>query len=167
MDIAITMTEGQSKIVYDLIANHMDLLEDEYYIDPYDPTEGIEDNSDKSQEIERRQAVDEYVGLKKVSDEIKASFRTWSKPATPPKYYNRPSDGLWYYLDQYEEDILVCFPEADDEGNILNQPDTETTLYLRDCQSEFENGDTFESIVAEVDPILRGYEFKRKTDRTL
>ena len=53
----------------------MDLLEDEYYIDPYDPTEGIEENSDKSQEIERRQAVDEYVGLKKVSDEIKASWK--------------------------------------------------------------------------------------------
>lgn len=164
MDITIKMTEEQSKIVYDLIASHMDLLEDEYYIDPYDPTEGIEENSDKSQEIERRRAVDEYVGLKKVSEEIKAS---WNKPATPPKFYKRPSDGFWYYLDQYEEDILVCFPEADDEGNILDQPDTETTLYLRDCQSEFENGDTFESIVAEVDPILRGYEFKRKTDRSV
>ena len=75
MDITIKMTEEQSKIVQDLIASHMDLLEDEYYIDPYDPTEGIEENSDKSQEIERRQAVDEYVGLKKVSDEIKASWK--------------------------------------------------------------------------------------------
>jgi len=165
MDIAITMTEGQSKIVYDLIANHMDLLEDEYYIDPYDPLGDQRGGIIRDiQDVERNQAVDEYVGLKMVSKEIKAS---WSKPATPPKYYKRPSDGLWYYLDQYEEDMLVCFPEADDEGNILNQPDTETTLYLRDCQSEFENGDTFESIVAEVDPILRGYEFKRKTDRPL
>ena len=75
MDITITMTKEQSGNVRELIINHMEFLEDEYYIDPYDPTEGIEDNSDKSQEIERRQAVDEYVGLKKVSDEIKASWK--------------------------------------------------------------------------------------------
>ena len=79
------------------------------------------------------------------------------------KFHKRPSDGFFYYLDEYEDEILCCFPDADDE----NQPDTETTLYLRDCQSEFENGDTFESIVAEVDPILRGYELKRKTDRSV
>ena len=82
---------------------------------------------------------------------------------TTIKYFKRPSDGFFYQLDQYEEDILVCFPDADNE----DIPDIDTTLYLRDTQSEFENGDTFESIVAEVDPILRGYEFKRKTDRPL
>ena len=160
MDITITMTEEQSENVRELIINHMEFLEDEYYIDPDDPLGDIEENSDKSQEMERNHAIDEYIGLKMVSEEIKAS---WNKPATPPKYYKRPSDGFFYYLDQYDEDILCCFPDADDE----NQPDTETTLYLRDCQSEFENGDTFESIVAEVDPILRGYELKRKTDRSV
>ena len=160
MDITITMTEEQSENVRELIINHMEFLEDEYYIDPDDPLGDIEENSDKSQEMERNHAIDEYIGLKMVSEEIKAS---WNKPATPPKFYRRPSDGFFYYLDQYDEDILCCFPDADDE----NQPDTETTLYLRDCQSEFENGDTFESIVAEVDPILRGYELKRKTDRSV
>lgn len=160
MDITITMTEEQSESICDLIVNHMEFLEDEYYIDPNDPLGDIEENSDKSQEMERNHAVDEYIGLKMVREEIRAS---WKKPATPPKFYKRPSDGFFYYLDEYDEDILCCFPDPDDE----ERPDTDTTLYLRDCQSEFENGDTFESIVAEVDPILRGYEFKRKTDRPL
>lgn len=151
MDITITMTEEQSDSVNELIINHLDFLVDEYDIDPEDPTSAMDEHPDQ---------VDEYIGLKMVSEEIKAS---WNKPATPPKYYKRPSDGFFYYLDEYEDEILCCFPDADDE----NQPDTETTLYLRDCQSEFENGDTFESIVAEVDPILRGYELKRKTDRSV
>lgn len=151
MDITITMTEEQSDSVNELINNHLDFLVDEYDIDPEDPTSAMDEHPDQ---------VDEYIGLKMVSEEIKAS---WNKPATPPKYYKRPSDGFFYYLDEYEDEILCCFPDADDE----NQPDTETTLYLRDCQSEFENGDTFESIVAEVDPILRGYELKRKTDRSV
>ena len=154
MDITITMTEEQSDSVNELIINHLEFLTDEYDIDPEDPTSAMDEHPDQ---------VDEYIGLHMVSEEIKASFRTWSKPATPPKYYKRPSDGFFYYLDEYEDEILCCFPDPDDE----NRPDTETTLYLRDCQSEFENGDTFESIVAEVDPILRGYELKRKTDRSV
>ena len=151
MDITITMTEEQSDSVNELIINHLDFLVDEYDIDPEDPTSAMDEHPDQ---------VDEYIGLHMVSEEIKAS---WNKPTTPPKYYKRPSDGFFYYLDEYEDEILCCFPDPDDE----NRPDTETTLYLRDCESEFENGDTFESIVAEVDPILRGYEFKRKTDRPL
>ena len=151
MDITITMTEEQSDSVNELIINHLEFLADEYAIDPEDPTSAMDEHPDQ---------VDEYIGLKMVSEEIKAS---WNKPATPPKYYKRPSDGFFYYLDEYEDEILCCFPDPDDE----NRPDTETTLYLRDCQSEFENGDTFESIVAEVDPILRGYELKRKTDRSV
>ena len=151
MDITITMTEEQSDSVNELIINHLEFLVDEYDIDPEDPTSAMDEHPDQ---------VDEYIGLHMVSEEIKAS---WNKPATPPKFYRRPSDGFFYYLDEYEDEILCCFPDPDDE----NQPDTETTLYLRDCQSEFENGDTFESIVAEVDPILRGYELKRKTDRSL
>ena len=151
MDITITMTEEQSDSVNELIINHLEFLADEYDIDPEDPTSAMDEHPDQ---------VDEYIGLKMVSEEIKAS---WNKPATPPKYYKRPSDGFFYYLDEYEDEILCCFPDPDDE----NRPDTETTLYLRDCQSEFENGDTFESIVAEVDPILRGYELKRKTDRSV
>ena len=151
MDITITMTEEQSDSVNELIINHLEFLADEYDIDPEDPTSAMDEHPDQ---------VDEYIGLHMVSEEIKAS---WNKPATPPKYYKRPSDGFFYYLDEYEDEILCCFPDPDDE----NRPDTETTLYLRDCQSEFENGDTFESIVAEVDPILRGYELKRKTDRSV
>ena len=151
MDITITMTEEQSDSVNELIINHLEFLVDEYDIDPEDPTSAMDEHPDQ---------VDEYIGLHMVSEEIKAS---WNKPATPPKFYRRPSDGFFYYLDEYEDEILCCFPDPDDE----NQPDTETTLYLRDCQSEFENGDTFESIVAEVDPILRGYELKRKTDRSV
>ena len=151
MDITITMTEEQSDSVNELIINHLDFLVDEYDIDPEDPTSEMERWPDQ---------VDEYIGLHMVSEEIKAS---WKKPATPPKFYKRPSDGFFYYLDEYEDEILCCFPDPDDE----NRPDTETTLYLRDCESEFENGDTFESIVAEVDPILRGYELKRKTDRSV
>ena len=154
MDITITMTEEQSDSVNELIINHLEFLTDEYDIDPEDPTSAMDEHPDQ---------VDEYIGLHMVSEEIKASFRTWSKPSNPPKYYKRPSDGFFYYLDEYEDEILCCFPDPDDE----NRPDTETTLYLRDCQSEFENGDTFESIVAEVDPILRGYELKRKTDRSV
>ena len=151
MDITITMTEEQSENVRELIINHMEHLVDEYDIDPEDPTSAMDEHPDQ---------VDEYIGLHMVSEEIKAS---WNKPATPPKFYKRPSDGFFYYLDEYEDEILCCFPDPDDE----NRPDTETTLYLRDCESEFENGDTFESIVAEVDPILRGYELKRKTDRSV
>ena len=151
MDITITMTEEQSDSVNELIINHLEFLADEYDIDPEDPTSAMDEHPDQ---------VDEYIGLHMVSEEIKAS---WNKPATPPKYYKRPSDGFFYYLDEYEDEILCCFPDPDDK----NRPDTETTLYLRDCQSEFENGDTFESIVAEVDPILRGYELKRKTDRSV
>lgn len=142
MDITITMTEEQSDSVNELIINHLDFLVDEYDIDPEDPTSAMNEHPDQ---------VDEYIGLKMVSEEIKAS---WKKPTTPPKFYKRPSDGFFYYLDEYEDEILCCFPDPDDE----ERPDTDTTLYLRDCQSEFENGDTFESIVAEVDPILRGYE---------
>ena len=145
------MTEEQSDSVNELIINHLEFLADEYDIDPEDPTSAMDEHPDQ---------VDEYIGLHMVSEEIKAS---WNKPATPPKFYKRPSDGFFYYLDEYEDEILCCFPDPENE----NRPEIETTLYLRDCQSEFENGDTFESIVAEVDPILRGYEFKRKTDRPL
>ena len=160
MDITITMTEEQSDSVNELIINHLEFLADEYDIDPEDPTSAMDEHPDQ---------VDEYIGLHMVSEEFKASWKNaqaiqsveFKNP--PPKFYKRPSDGFFYYLDEYEDEILCCFPDPDDE----ERPDTDTTLYLRDCQSEFENGDTFESIVAEVDPILRGYELKRKTDRSL
>jgi len=161
MNITITLTEKQAENVSEIILNEMRFLEDEYYIDPNDPISDIDENSDKAQEVERTLAISDYIGLKRVREKLINPPSGQTEP--PPKFYQRPSDGFFYYLDEYDEDILCCFPDADDE----NQPDTETTLYLRDCQSEFENGDTFESIVAEVEPILRGYELKRKTDRSL
>ena len=78
MDITITMTEEQSGNVRELIINHMEHLVDEYYIDPDDPLGDIEENSDKSQEMERNHAIDEYIGLKMVSEEIKASWNQLS-----------------------------------------------------------------------------------------
>ena len=74
MTFTIKMTKEQSESVRELIVNHMEFLEDEYYIDPNDPLEDMEENSDKSQEMERKHAVDEYIGLKMVSEEIKASW---------------------------------------------------------------------------------------------
>ena len=68
MDITITMTEEQSDSVNELIINHLDFLVDEYDIDPEDPTSEMERWPDQ---------VDEYIGLKMVSEEIKASWNNY------------------------------------------------------------------------------------------